>query len=127
MTRPVRPGALVVLTACALYPGLTLLFQGLYPFVTGEYFNLVGRLGPWMDLAARLHVPAIVVLGLKSAIGLLWLAGLPGLWAGDWRAYPVMLAAAAGSLLFPVGPAVMGAIALVCLIGFREDAGKVPA
>jgi hypothetical protein len=29
MKRPVRPVALVILTACALYPGLTSVFQGL--------------------------------------------------------------------------------------------------
>jgi hypothetical protein len=31
MKRPVRPVALVILTLCALYPGLTSVFQGLYP------------------------------------------------------------------------------------------------
>ena len=62
MKRPVRPVALVILTACLAYPGVTLLYQGLYPFVTGEYFVLAGRLGLWMDLAIKLHVPVIAVL-----------------------------------------------------------------
>ena len=38
MKRPVRPVALVILTACALYPGLTSVFQGLYPWVAGQEF-----------------------------------------------------------------------------------------
>ena len=43
MRRPVRPIALLILTACALYPGLTSVFQGLYPWVTGEEFALLGQ------------------------------------------------------------------------------------
>ena len=54
MTRPVRPVALVILTACVLYPGVALLWQGIYPFIAGEYFNLVGQHGPWMDIALKL-------------------------------------------------------------------------
>jgi len=127
MKRPVRPVALVFLTLCLIYPGVTMLFQGLYPFVTGEYFNIVARLGPWMDIAARLHIPPIVVLGAKSALGLAWIGGVLGVWAGDGRAVPLVLLAAAGSLLYPVGPSVMGAIALVCLALFREGAKVVPA
>ena len=86
MSRPVRPIALVILTICMVYPGVTLLWQGLYPFVAGDYFNLVGQAGPWMDLARSLHIAPIVVLGLKSAIGAAWLLGVLGLWAGDARA-----------------------------------------
>jgi hypothetical protein len=127
MTRPVRPVALVILTACALYPGLTMVFQGLYPLATGEFFTLVAERGPWLDLAARWGVPTIVPHLMKTAIGFAWLAGVPGLWAGDWRAYPLVLLAAAGSLLHPGGPMVMGAIALICLLGFREKASEVPA
>ncbi len=127
MKRPVRPVALVILTLCLLYPGVTMLFQGLYPFVTAEYFNLVGQLGPWMDLATKLNVPPIVVVGLKSALGLAWVAGVLGLWAGDRRAVPVVMLAAVGSLLYPWGPTVMGGIALVCLIRFREADSVVPA
>jgi hypothetical protein len=104
-----------------------MLYQGLYPFVTGEYFNLVGQQGLWMDLAVRFHVPAIAVLGVKSALGAAWAAGVLGLWAGDGRAYPLALLAAAGSLLFPVGPVVMGVIGLVCLLVFRETDRVVPA
>jgi hypothetical protein len=127
MKRPVRPIALVILTLCMVYPGVTMLYQGLYPFVAGEYFSLVARLGPWMDLATKLHIPPVVVLGLKSAVGVAWLAGVLGLWAGDGRALPLVLLAAAGSLLYPVGPSVMGVIALVVLFAFRENDRVVPA
>lgn len=127
MTRPVRPVALMILTACMIYPGLTSVWQGLHPLVTGMPFNLVGEEGLLMDTAYRLGLPIWVPLGYKTLIGLAWLGGVPGLWAGDWRAYPLTLLAAAGSLLLPGGPMVMGVIALICLIGFREDAEKVPA
>jgi len=127
MSRPVRPIALVILTICMVYPGVTLLWQGLYPFVAGEYFNLVGQTGPWMDLARSLHVAPIVVLGLKSAIGAAWLLGVLGLWAGDARAYRLALLGAAGSLLHPGGAMFMGALGLVCLIFFREKESEVPA
>ncbi len=127
MTRPVRPVALVILTACALYPGLTSLWQGLHPLVTGAEFNLMGQEGFLLDMAAKLHLPFWVPLGYKSLVGLAWLAGVPGLWAGDMRAYPIVLLAAAGSLLMPGGPMVMGLIGLVCLLGFREKAEEVPA
>jgi hypothetical protein len=128
MTRPVRPVALVVLTACALYPGLTFVFQGLYPIVTGEWFMLRGQYGPWADLLIRLHLPHVVGDVLKSLIGFAWLAGVPGLWAGDARAY--WLAAVPAALLtlfYPGGPMVMAVIALICLFGFRENAEEVPA
>ena len=127
MTRPVRPVALVILTACLLYPGVTMLYQGLYPFVTGEYFNLVGQHGPWMDIALKLGLPPVVPSLAKVGLGAAWAAGVLGLWAGDGRAYPLALLAAAGSLLFPVGPVVMGVIGLVCLIFFRESSDTVPA
>ena len=127
MSRPVRPIALVILTACMAYPGVTLLWQGLYPFAAGDYFNLVGQTGPWMMLATKLHIAPIVVLGLKSVLGLLWVLGVLGLWAGDGRAYPLALLAAAGTLLYPGGGMVMAALALVCLIFFREKHDEVPA
>jgi len=127
MTRPVRPIALVILTACMIYPGITLLFQGLYPFATGEYFMLVGQHGVWMDLAVRMGLPAIVVLGLKSAVGAAWVFGVLGLWAGDGRAYPLALLGALGSLLHPGGAMVMGVIGLIALLGFRENAAEVAA
>ena len=127
MKRPVRPVALVVLTLCMVYPGVTMLYQGLYPFVAGEYFSLVARLGPWMDLAAKLHIPPVAVLGAKSALGAAWLAGVLGLWAGDGRALPLVLLAALGSLLYPAGPAVMGLLAIATVALFREDARVVPA
>jgi len=127
MNRPVRPVALVILTACALYPGLTMAFQGFYPFVAGEPYNQIGQLGPWMDLGARLGIGPVPISLLKGGLGLAWLAGVPGLWAGDFRAYPLVLLAAVGSLLYPGGPMLMGAIGLVCLIVFREKAGTIPA
>src|SRR5438876_770567 len=127
MTRPVRPVALVILTACMIYPGITLLFQGLYPFVAGEYMMMVGKLGVWMDLANRLGIPPLVPLLLKSGLGAAWVFGVLGLWAGDGRAYPLALLAAAGSLLHPGGAMLMGAIGLVCLIFFREREDTIPA
>ena len=127
MNRPVRPVALVILTACAIYPGMTSLWQGLHPLVTGMPFNLVGQEGLFMDVAARLNLPMWVPLGYKSLVGLAWLAGVPGLWAGDMRAYPLTLLGAAGSLLLPGGPMVMAVIGLICLLGFREKASEVPA
>jgi hypothetical protein len=127
MKRPVRPIALVILTVCMIYPGVTMLYQGLYPFVAGDYFTLVAQRGPWMDLATNLHVPLIAVLALKSFLGVLWLAGVPGLWAGDWRAYPVVLVAALGTLFYPVGPSVMSALGLLSLLAFRETDAVVPA
>ena len=127
MTRPVRPVALVILTACMIYPGITQLWQGLYPFVAFEYFNLVGETGPWMSLVVGLGLPPVAALALKAGIGLAWVAGVLGLWAGDWRAYPLALLAAAGSLLHPGGSMLMGAIGLVCLIFFRESEDTVPA
>lgn len=127
MTRPVRPVALVILTICMMYPGVSLLWQGLYPIGAGEYFTLKGQLGPWMMLAQRIGLPPIAVLGAKTVLGLLWAAGVPGLWAGDMRAYPLVLLAAAGSLLIPGGPMVMGILALICLIFFRENPREVAA
>lgn len=127
MSRPVRPIALVILTACMIYPGASLAFQGLYPFVAGEYLTVMSQPGPWMDFAARVGMPPIVVLLAKTGLGLAWVAGVLGLWAGDGRAYPLALLAAAGSLLHPVGGTVMGIVGLVALLGFRENASEVPA
>ena|SRR5436190_11815548 len=127
MTRPVRPVALVILTACVLYPGVALLWQGIYPFIAGEYFNLVGQHGPWMDIALKLGLPPVVPSLAKAGLGAAWAAGVLGLWAGDGRAYPLALLAAAGSLLCPGGAMVMGAIGLVCLIFFRESEDTIPA
>src|SRR5258708_20182125 len=99
MTRPVRPVALVILTACMAYPGVTLLWQGLYPFVAGEYFNLVGQTGPWMALAAQLHLPPIVVLGPTALLAQFSALGLRGLSARDGRAHPPALPPATRTLL----------------------------
>jgi hypothetical protein len=68
-----------------------------------------------------------VVPAAKALLGLAWLASVPGLWAGDMRAYPLALLAAAGSLLYPGGPMLMGAIGLFCLLRFRETATTQPA
>lgn len=127
MLRPVRPVALVVLTACMLYPGVTMLFQGLYPFIAQEWFNLMGDQGPWMNLAMRIGVPLVAVTLLKTALGAAWVLGVLGLWAGDGRAYPLALLAASGSLLYPGGSMLMGAIGLVCLLFFREKSDTIPA
>jgi len=127
MLRPVRPVALVILTACMLYPGVTMLYQGIYPFVAQEWFNLVGDQGPWMNLAQRLGVPMVVVTLAKAGLGAAWVAGVLGLWAGDGRAYPLALLAAVGSLFHPGGAMVMGAIGLVALLFFREKPDAVPA
>jgi hypothetical protein len=127
MTRPVRPVAPVLLTACMVYPGVTMLFQGLYPFVTGEWFNLVGDPGVWTTFLGRFGVPPLVVNLAKAGLGAAWMAGVLGLWAGDWKAYPLVLVAALGTLLYPGGGMVMAVVALVCLLFFRENADEVPA
>jgi hypothetical protein len=127
MSRPIRPVALVILTACMVYPGVTLLYQGLYPFVTGETFSLVNDPGVWFNLAQRFGIPPVVPSLLKAGLGTAWVAGVLGLWAGDWKAYPLVLIAAVGTLLYPGGGMVMAAIALVCALFFRENAAEVPA
>src|SRR5262245_30393731 len=108
MTRPVRPVALGILTACMAEPGVALPWQGGYAFIAGEYFNLVGQHGPWMDIALKLGLPPVVPMVAKIGLGGAWAAGVLGLWAGDWRAYPLALLAAAGSLLLTGGGTVMG-------------------
>ena len=127
MTRPVRPVALVILTACMIYPGITMLFQGLYPFVTMEWFTLKGDPGAWTVFLGRFGVPPLVANLTKAGLGGAWMAGVLGLWAGDGKAYPLVLLAAAGTLLYPGGGMVMGVLALICLLGFREKAGEVLA
>jgi len=133
MNRPVKPVALVILTLCCLYPGLTLLFQGVYPLVNGAMFNLSNHEGFMIDMARQLGVPVWVPLLIKTGVGGLWLLGVPGLWAGDWRAYPIVLLAAAGSLLIPGGTGflsgvqVMGVVGLICLTVFRETSQHQPA
>jgi hypothetical protein len=127
MTRPIRPVALVILTAAMIYPGITMMFQGLYPLVTGEYFNLRGEPGLWTQWLGNMGVAPMLVNGFKAFLGLLWAAGVLGLWAGDGKAYPVALLAAALTLLYPGGGMVMAVLALICLIFFRENADEVPA
>ena len=127
MKRPVRPVALVILTACMLYPGLGYAYQGFYPFVAFEWFNLVAQQGPWVDWATRLGWSPLIPNLLKGFLGLAWIAGVLGLWAGDGRAYPLVLLAAIGSLLYPGGGMVMAVLALICLTVFRETDAVVPA
>ena len=127
MKRPVRPVALVILTACALYPGLSSVFQGLYPWVTGQEFALVGQQGAFVDVAVRLGLPIWVPNLLKAAIGGAWLTGVPALWAGDWRGWPLVMLGAAGSLLLGPGPGVMGLLGIICLTVFRETSQHQPA
>jgi hypothetical protein len=64
---------------------------------------------------------------LKVLIGGAWLAGVPGLWAGDNRAYPLVLGAAVLTLFYSGGGTVMAVLALICLLFFRENADEVPA
>ena len=127
MKRPVRPVALVILTACMLYPGLGYAYQGFYPFVAFEWFTLVAKQGPWMDWAAQFGISPIVPSLLKGLLGLAWIGGVLGVWAGDARAVPLVLLAAVGSLLYPGGGMVMAVLALICLFVFREDASVLPA
>ena len=127
MNRPVRPVALVILTACALYPGLTSVFQGLYPWVAGQEFALLGQQGVFVDLAVRFGLPIWAPNLAKAAIGSAWLAGVPGLWAGDLRAWPLVALGALGSLLLGPGPGVMGIVGLICLTVFRETSAHQPA
>ena len=86
MTRPVRPVALVILTACMLYPGLTSLYQGLLSVRdrSGLQPGRPARHGDGCGRAAW-HLPVWLPLLFKSLLGLAWLAGVPGLWAGDPR------------------------------------------
>jgi len=127
MTRPVRPVALVVLTGCMAYPGVTMLYQGAYPFVAGEWFNLSADYGLWANLLGRIGVPAIFGDAFKALVGAGWVAGVLGLWAGDMKAHPVVLGAAAVTVLHGGGPSVMAVIALICLLFFRENPDEVPA
>jgi hypothetical protein len=127
MKRPVRPVALLILTLCALYPGLSSVFQGLYPWVTGHPFVQVGQQGVFVNLLVGFGLPIWVPNLLKAAIGLAWLAAVPGLWIGEWKAWPLALLAAAGSLILGPGPAVMGVVGLICLTVFRETEHHLPA
>ena len=127
MKRPVRPVALVVLTACALYPGLAAVFQGFYPWVAGQEFTIVGQQGAFVTFLTRMGFLYAVPSLLKGFIGLAWLAGVPGLWLGEKRAVPLTFAAAAGSLVLGPGPAVMGIVGLICLTVFRETSQHQPA
>ena len=119
--------AALLATACALYPGLTSVFQGLYPWVTGQEFALISQQGPFVDLAMKLGLPIWAPNLFKAAVGGAYLAGVPGLWAGDWRAWPLTLLGALGSLLLGPGPGVMGILAIVCLTVFRETSAHQPA
>ena len=127
MKRPVRPVALVILTLCALYPGLTSAFQGFYPWVTGQEFAIMGQMGAFVDLPVKMGMATWVPHLVKGLIGLAWLAGVPPLWIGEGRAVPLVALGAAGSLLLGVGPAAMGIVGLLCLFVFRETETHQPA
>ena len=127
MKRPVRPAALVILTLCALYPGLTAVFQGAYPFINGQEFSLLGQQGALADLALKMGLPIWLPSLLKVGVGGAYLAGVSGLWAGEWAAWPLVLVGALGSLLLGPGPGVMGIIAIICLTVFRETPAHQPA
>jgi hypothetical protein len=126
MERPVKPGALFVLTLLMLYPGLALAFQGGYPFLAGEWFNLKNDLGSWMAWGKGLGVDLHVVSGLKLGLGLAWLGGVPGLWAGARPAYFLTLLAAAGTLLHdPPRGTVLGLVGVAALVLGRQDRKQV--
>ena len=78
------------------------------------------------DLAMRFGIALHIMSLAKAGLGAAWLGVVLGLWAGDGRAYPLALLAAAGSLLYPGGGMVMGAIGMVCLVFFREKSDAVP-
>jgi len=127
MKRPVRPVALLILTLCALYPGLSAVFQGLYPWVCGQPFVQIGQQGVFVDLLVGFGLPIWVPNLVKAGIGLAWLASVPALWIGEWKAWPLALLAATGSLILGPGPAVMGVVGLICLTVFRETDQHLPA
>jgi hypothetical protein len=77
MMRPVRPVALYVLTLCALYPGLTSVFQGLYAFVCHQEFALLGQQGVFVDTLVKFGAPIWLPNLMKAAIGGAFLAGVP--------------------------------------------------
>jgi len=78
-------------------------------------------------MAIKMGIPPLAVDGVKMLIGAAWAAGVLGLWAGDMKAYPLVLGAAAITLLYGGGPTIMSILALICLLGFREKAEEVPA
>ena len=127
MTRPVRPIALVILTICMIYPGAAMLFQGAYPFVAWEQVMVAGRQDPWMSWALQAHLPQILPILAKIVVGGLWVAGVLGLWAGDRRAMPLVIAAAVLTLFYPTGAIAMAVLALIVLFRFREDPSQVTA
>ena len=127
MKRPVRPVALLILTLCALYPGLSSVFQGFYPWVTGQEFALMGDKGAFVDMAVRMGMAQWMPFLLKGLIGLAWLGGVPGLWAGEAMAVPLVALGAVGSLILGPGPAAMGIVGLICLFGLRETEQHQPA
>jgi len=127
MKRPVRPVALLILTLGALYPGLSSVFQGFYPWVTGQEFALMGQMGAFVDIPVKMGMATWVPHLVKGLIGLAWLAGVPALWVGVGMAVPLVALGAAGSLLLGPGPAAMGVVALVCLFVFRETEHHQPA
>jgi hypothetical protein len=95
--------------------------------VCGQEFALLGQQGVFVDTLVKFGAPIWVPALMKTAIGGAFLASVPGLWAGDWRAWPLALLGAVGALLLGPGPGVMGLIAIVCLTVFRETPQTLPA
>jgi hypothetical protein len=121
MYRPVKPGALWVLTLLMLYPGLTMAFQGGYPFLTGEWFTLKNDLGSWITWGKGIGVDPQITSALKLLVGLAWLGGVPGIWAGSPLAYHLTAFAATLTLLHdPPKGAILGAAGLAALILGRQ-------
>ena len=126
MSRPVQPGALFVLTLLMLYPGLTLAYQGGYPFFTGEWFTLRGQLGSWMVWGKSLGVDRQIISVLKLGLGLAWLGGVPGIWAGSQAAYGLTLLAALGTTVYdPPKGTLLGLVGLACLVLGRQKPSEV--
>lgn len=126
MFRPVRSGPLFVLTLLMLYPGLTLAFQGGYPFLTGEWFTLRGQLGSWITWGKAAGIDPQIVSVLKLLVGLAWLGGVPGIWAGSQAAYGLTLLGCVGTLAYdPPKGTLLGLIGLTCLILGRQKTSEV--
>ena len=126
MNRPVRSGPLFALTLLMLYPGLTLAYQGGYPFLTGEWFTLRGQLGSWVMWGKSLGVDPQIVSLLKLGVGLAWLGGVPGIWAGSEAAYGLTLLAALGTVVYdPPKGTLLGLIALGFLVLGRQKTSEV--
>jgi hypothetical protein len=126
MQRPIKPGPLFVLTLMMLYPGLTLAYQGGYPFLSGEWLGLKNQLGSWANWGTALGLNPHVVPALKLALGLAWLGGVPGMWMGVEAAYFLTFAAAVGTVVYdPPKGTILGVVAAALLIFGRYKKGEL--